>query len=97
VRRVFKIAWRVALALLVVVTGGRQPGDRFTEASVGASYLHDHQVPERAILRETSGRSSWQSLATAARFLKERDLTRLVLVSDPYHSARVEDSRTTWD
>jgi uncharacterized SAM-binding protein YcdF (DUF218 family) len=83
--------YRRGLAPVVVVTGGRQPGDRFTEASVGASYLHDHQVPERAILRETTGRSSWQSLAAAARFLKQRHLTRVVLVSDPYHSARVED------
>ena len=83
--------YRRGIAPVVVVTGGRQPGDRFTEASVGASYLHDHQVPERAILRETTGRSSWQSLAAAARFLKQRHLTRVVLVSDPYHSARVED------
>jgi uncharacterized SAM-binding protein YcdF (DUF218 family) len=79
------------MAPVVVVTGGKQPGDRFTEASVGASYLHDHQVPERAILRETTGRSSWQSLEAAARFLKARNLTRVVLVSDPYHSARIED------
>ena len=83
--------YRRGIAPVVVVTGGRQPGDRFTEAGVGAGYLHDHQVPERAILRETTGRSSWQSLAAAARFLKERNLTRVVLVSDPYHSARVED------
>jgi hypothetical protein len=48
-------------------------------------------VPESAILRETTGRSSWESLAAAARFLKERNLTSVVLVSDPYHSARIED------
>ena len=56
-----------------------------------AAYLHDHQVPESAILRETQGRTSWQSLAAAARFLKERHLGSVVLVSDPYHSARIED------
>jgi uncharacterized SAM-binding protein YcdF (DUF218 family) len=83
--------YRRGIAPVVVVTGGRQPGDRFTEASVGASYLNDRHVPERAILRETTGRSSWQSLAAAARFLKARNLTRVVLVSDPYHSARIED------
>ena len=83
--------YRRGIAPVVVVTGGKQPGDRFTEASVGASYLHDHGVPEAAILRETTGRSSWQSLAAAARFLKQRHLTSVVLVSDPYHSARIED------
>jgi uncharacterized SAM-binding protein YcdF (DUF218 family) len=83
--------YRRGIAPIVVVTGGKQPGDRFTEASAGATYLHDHQVPESAILRETQGRTSWQSLAAAARFLKERHLGSVVLVSDPYHSARVED------
>ncbi len=29
-------------APLVVVTGGKQPGDRFTEASVSARYLQDN-------------------------------------------------------
>jgi uncharacterized SAM-binding protein YcdF (DUF218 family) len=83
--------YRKGIAPIVVVTGGKQPGDRFTEASVGAAYLHDHDVPESAILRETTGRTSWQSLAAAARFLKERNLKSVVLVSDPYHSARIED------
>ena len=83
--------YRRGIAPVVVVTGGKVPGDHFTEASVGASYLHDHAVPESAILRETTGRSSWQSLAAAARFLKQRHLTSVVLVSDPYHSARIED------
>jgi uncharacterized SAM-binding protein YcdF (DUF218 family) len=83
--------YRRGIAPVVVVTGGKQPADRFTEASVGASYLHDHAVPERALLRETTGRTSWQSLAAASRFLKERKLTSVVLVSDPYHSARIED------
>ena len=83
--------YRRGIAPVVVVTGGRQTGDRFTEASVAASYLHDQRVPESAILRETMGTSSWQSLEAAARFLKARRLTSVVLVSDPYHSARIED------
>jgi uncharacterized SAM-binding protein YcdF (DUF218 family) len=83
--------FRRGIAPIVVVTGGKQTGDRFTEAGASASYLHDHDVPDRAILRETTGRSSWQSLASAARILKERNLTRVVLVSDPYHAARIDD------
>ncbi len=73
------------------MTGGNQPGDRFTEASAGSAYLVAHGVPGRQILLEVHGKSSWQSLAAAARFLKERKLTRVVLVSDPYHSARIDD------
>jgi uncharacterized SAM-binding protein YcdF (DUF218 family) len=46
-------------------------------------------VPDSAILRETMGRTSWESLEAAARFLDERHLKRVVLVSDPYHSERI--------
>jgi uncharacterized SAM-binding protein YcdF (DUF218 family) len=83
--------YKKGIAPKIVVTGGNQPGDRFTEASASARYLHEHGVPESAILRETQGHSSWQSLAAAARFLKEEDRTHVVLVSDPYHSARIDD------
>jgi uncharacterized SAM-binding protein YcdF (DUF218 family) len=83
--------YREGVAPVIVVTGGRQTGDRFTEATAGATYLHEHGVPDTAILRETTGRSSWQSLAAAAQFLKTRDMRRVVLVSDPYHAARIDD------
>ncbi len=82
--------YRRDVAPIVVVTGGNRPGDRFTEAGTGAKYLSERGVPQSAILRETTGRSSWESLAASARFLKERNLTRVVLVSDPYHSKRIE-------
>jgi len=81
--------YRRHIAPVVVVTGGRQPGDPYTEAGVGADYLHEHGIQDRAILRETTGRTSWESLEAAARFLKSRGMIRVVLVSDPYHSARI--------
>jgi uncharacterized SAM-binding protein YcdF (DUF218 family) len=83
--------YRAGVAPTIVVTGGRREGERFTEATAAASYLHEHGVPDTAILRETNGRSSWESLAAAGRFLEERDMTRVVLVSDPYHAARIDD------
>lgn len=82
--------YRHGLAPVIVVTGGRQPGDAFTEAAASAEYLHGKGVPDDDILREVDGTSSWESLAAAARFLIDRDLTRVLLVSDPFHSYRVE-------
>src|ERR1700694_1060304 len=38
--------WKRGLAPTVVVTGGRQTGDRFTEATAAANYLVKHSVPE---------------------------------------------------
>lgn len=78
------------IAPTIVVTGGGQEGDRFTEATAGATYLHEHGVPDTAILRETTGTSSWESLAASARFLEARGITDVVLVSDPFHAARID-------
>ncbi len=82
--------YKEGIAPLVVVTGGKQEGDRFTEAQSGANYLHGKGVPDSAILRETTGRSSWESLAASARVLDELGRKTVVLVSDPFHSLRIE-------
>ena len=82
--------WHRRLAPIVVVTGGRRPGDRFTEASSSAAYLGRKGVPDASVLREVSGRSSWESLTAAARFLRARGIRDVVLVSDPFHAARIK-------
>jgi uncharacterized SAM-binding protein YcdF (DUF218 family) len=81
--------WRRQLAPLLVVTGGRQPGDNFTEATASADYLIAAGVPDADILREVSGRTTWESLAAASRFLRQRGITKVLLVSDPFHSERL--------
>ncbi len=83
--------WSDEIAPVIVVTGGKQPADRFTEATAAANYLHERGVPDDAILREVDGRSSWESLAAAARFLRGDGRRQVVLVSDPYHMARIDD------
>lgn len=82
--------YRRGLAPLVVTTGGRQPGDRFTEAEAGAMYLEQHGVPGDAIERETTSTNTYDELAAAARFLKARGVTDVLLVSDPFHAYRIE-------
>lgn len=81
--------WRRGLAPTIVVTGGRQSGDPYTEAGVSADYLAGRGVPQAAILREVSGRDSWQSLSAAADFLRARGETQVLLVSDPFHDERI--------
>ncbi len=78
------------LASRIVVTGGRQQGDRFTEATAGYNYLREYGVPDEALLKEVQGSSTWESLAASARILRERGLTDVVLVTDGYHAYRVE-------
>ncbi|MDQ6783299.1 MAG: YdcF family protein [Actinomycetota bacterium] len=81
--------WSAHLAATVVVTGGREPGDPYTEAGAAANYLAAKSVPQADILREVSGRDSWQSLAAASAFLKQRRILRVLLVSDPFHDKRI--------
>jgi len=81
--------WHRGIAPVVVVTGGKAVGDRFTESQAGANYLHTKGVPDEAILREATGRSSWESLSASARFLHQRGISDVVLVSDPFHAARI--------
>jgi uncharacterized SAM-binding protein YcdF (DUF218 family) len=77
------------LAPTIVLTGGRQAGDAFTEATTGYNYLREHGVPDEALLKEVDGTSSWESLSASARFLIAKDKTKVVLVTDGYHAMRV--------
>jgi uncharacterized SAM-binding protein YcdF (DUF218 family) len=84
--------WDRELAKFVVVTGGKQPADTTTEATASANYLmHEKGVPDEAILREVAGTNSWDSLAAAAAFLRKRGISKVLLVSDPFHSLRIKE------
>lgn len=78
------------LAPLIVVTGGRQQGDRYTEATTGYNYLRQRGVPDEAILKEVQGRTTYESLASVSRFLRTKGIDDVVLVSGRAHTKRLE-------
>lgn len=82
--------WPADVAPIVVVTGGNQPGDRFTEADASAAYLIDRGIPDAAIIREDRGATSYESLQRVAVLLGQRFDGRqsVLLVTDPYHTLR---------
>ena len=80
--------WEDGVAPVVMVTGGKQPGDRFTEAEASAAYLMERGIPEWAIVAESDGATTQESLEGAAPILLDRGLDHVVLVTDPYHSLR---------
>jgi len=83
--------YRRKLAPTIVVTGGRRPGDQSNEAAASAQYLEvRYHISERAILRETAGQNSWQQMASAANELRKRGKEQVILVSDPFHAARIQ-------
>ena len=83
-------AYEAGMAPLIVVTGGRQEGDRFTEAEAGRNYLVEHGVPEQKILLENEGRSSWESMQGAGTILTARGVERILIVSDGFHLFRLK-------
>ena len=77
------------LAPVIWVTGGRQPGDRFSEASASSQYLIRRGIPNSAVQLETHGGNSYESLAATARYLRDRDQRDVLLVSDAWHTYRI--------
>ena len=74
----------------VLVLGGGQPGDRFTEAEAGRAYLVQKGVPAEAIIPVPEGHTTFESLRAAAPVMREAGMNSAFLVSDPWHNARVE-------
>ncbi len=82
--------YQAGFAPVIVVTGGRAPGDQFTEAEAGERFLLANGVPPAAIVRENEGRDTWQSMLGVAEVLSPGDDQRLLLVSDGFHLLRAK-------
>lgn len=80
--------YRDRVAPVIVTVGGSQVGDRLTEAEAGRRYLNDQGVPTDALVAVGVGNDTLVSLRAAAGPLRGRGWTSMVLVTDPWHSAR---------
>ena len=77
------------LAGWLIFTGGfGGEGARFAESEVARRYAIEHGVPEDRILIETVSRTTRENLEQAAMLMRERDMRRAIVVSDPLHMAR---------
>ena len=81
--------YRGGLAPVVLVTGGIGAGDRMSEATVGHHYLRARGVPDSAIVVRPDGRTTEESMRSVAEWMKDRKHARMLLVSDPFHMARL--------
>jgi uncharacterized SAM-binding protein YcdF (DUF218 family) len=72
---------------LIMVTGGKEKGDVYTEAQAGTTYLHDHGVPLGDIL-QAGGNTTYQNVAEAAPVLLARHATTVLVTTDPFHEDR---------
>ena len=82
--------WRDGRAPWLVVTGGVGAGDTTSEARVSQRFLTQLGVPRKNVLLEAAGRTTQQSMHGVAAILNEKQLKRVVLVSDPFHMLRLD-------
>ncbi len=79
--------YREGRAPWIAVTGGRRPGDVYTEAGVSATYLEDQGVPVDRVLKG-AGSDTWQNVETVLPKLKEHRIKTVITVTDPFHEYR---------
>lgn len=76
------------LAPLIVTTGGSGGDPRYTEGGVGRDYLIQQGVAADAIVAETHGKTTFQSVRAVAAILQQRDIRTCITVSDGFHLYR---------
>jgi len=81
--------FRAGLAPVVVVTGGIGRGDRESEATVGRRWLLAEGVPAGAVVVRPEGSTTAASIAALAAWADDEEITEVLLVSDPFHTARL--------
>jgi uncharacterized SAM-binding protein YcdF (DUF218 family) len=81
------VLWHKDRAPWIAVTGGKRPGDIYTEAGASATYLEAHGVPASKIL-EGSGTDTWENVKTVLPKLKAHGIKTVLTVTDPFHEDR---------
>jgi uncharacterized SAM-binding protein YcdF (DUF218 family) len=82
--------WNLNLASFIVVTGGKQVGDRFTEAAAARKFFESKGVASDLIFEENSGKTTYASLLAVSQVASEQKITKVVIVSDPFHQLRAK-------
>lgn len=78
------------VAPVIITVGGKQPGDRFTEASAGRNYLIDSGLLPEQVIAIPTGADTLESMTAVAVLLEKRGWTHITVVSDPSHVARIK-------
>lgn len=74
----------------ILTTGGKGGDPTYTEGEVAHAYLARHGVPSEAILVESEGETTVQSLAAAVEIMRRMNLKSCIVVSDGYHIFRAK-------
>ncbi len=82
--------WNLNLASYIVVTGGKQEGDRFTEAATARKFFESSGVASDLIFEENYGTTTYASLFAVSKVAIDLKIARVLIVSDPFHLLRAK-------
>ncbi|RIH77832.1 YdcF family protein [Meiothermus hypogaeus] len=77
--------YRQGYAPRIAVTGGRRPGDRYSEGEVGCRYLQARGVPRSVLYCEKESRRTWENLSNIAPIIGK---AQVIIVTDEPHLPR---------
>lgn len=73
----------------IFTLGAGAPGDRFTEAGAGKTWLISNGVSAKKVISIPSGRDSYASIeAFASKVGSNKTISSIIIVTDPYHCLR---------
>jgi uncharacterized SAM-binding protein YcdF (DUF218 family) len=78
------------VAPVIVTVGGKETGDRFTEAEAGRDYMAKAGIPAKALLAVPKGVDTLESMKVVAAAFAQRGWHSAVLVTDPWHAMRAQ-------
>lgn len=81
---------KAGYAQKIILTGGVGKGEKFSESSVGETYLVNKGLAKEDIFLEEIGRTSWQSLENIVNITKTQNIKSIILVSDGFHMFRLK-------
>lgn len=80
--------FKQGVAPVIVTVGGKQTGDRVTEAEAGRAYLAKRGVTPDHLVAVEQGRDTLQSMVAVGSVYRKRGWHTGVVVTDPWHSLR---------
>jgi uncharacterized SAM-binding protein YcdF (DUF218 family) len=83
-----KRLYSLGLAPLIITVGSGAPGDRTTEAAAGAYWLRTQGVKRSAIVSIPTGRDTRTQTAAYVAEMKKRNISNVIIATDPYHCNR---------
>lgn len=80
--------YNAGIAPMIITVGGRQSGDRYTEAEAGLLWLETEGVPAEVMRAIPDGTDTLKSMQAVAALFAEQGLFTAVVVTDPWHAMR---------